>query len=150
MTLKVKVSDCHFQYQSRESPDEYFGAKLVSWTQIHYKLSCGWSKFPRILRWNGQNYIEGQGQWPHFQYQLRVSQNACLLQIWWFQSKSETSYHTDKPNFLEFWVKMAKMNLKVKVNDPHFQYHLRASQDACLGQIWLFQLKSVKSHCAGR
>ena len=29
------------------------------------------------------------------------------------------SYHTDKPNFLEFYVKMAKMTLKVKVNDLH-------------------------------
>ena len=30
--------------------------------------------------------------------------------------------------FLEFWVKMAKINLKVKVNDLHFQYQLRVSQ----------------------
>ena len=34
-------------------------------------------------------------------------------------------YHADKPNFLEFWVKMAKMTLKVKVNDPYFQYQPR-------------------------
>ena len=30
---------------------------------------------------------------------------------------------------------MAKMTLKVKVNDPYFQYQLRVSQDACLVQI---------------
>ena len=30
--------------------------------------------------------------------------------------------HTDKPIFLEVWVKMAKRTLKVKVNAPHFQY----------------------------
>ena len=42
---------------------------------------------------------------------------------------------TDKPNFLELWVKMAKMTLKVKVNDLHFQYQPRVSQDACLVQI---------------
>ena len=35
---------------------------------------------------------------------------------------------------------MAKMTLKVKVNDLHFQYELRVSQDACLVQIWWFQL----------
>ena len=31
------------------------------------------------------------------------------------------SYGADKPNFPEFWVKMAKMTLKAKVNDLHFQ-----------------------------
>ena len=31
------------------------------------------------------------------------------------------SYRVDKPNFLESWFKMAKMTLKVKVNDPYFQ-----------------------------
>ena len=67
----------------------------------------------------------------HFQYQLRVSQDACLVQIWWFLPKSMTNYRTDKPNFLEFWVKKAKMTLKIKVNDVHFQYQLRVSQDAC-------------------
>ena len=41
----------------------------------------------------------------YFQYQLRVSQDACLVHIWWYQSKAQTSYHADKPHFLEFWVK---------------------------------------------
>ena len=36
-----------------------------------------------------------------------------------------TSYRTDKHNFLEFWVKMAKMTFKVTVNDLHFQYQPR-------------------------
>ena len=44
-----------------------------------------------------------------------------------------TSYRKDKPNFLEFWV---KMTLKVKVNDLHIQYQPRLSQDAYLVQIW--------------
>ena len=48
------------------------------------------------------------------------------------------SYRMDKPKFLKFWVKMAKMTLKVKVNDLHFQYQPRVSQDACLVQIWWF------------
>ena len=48
------------------------------------------------------------------------------------------SYHADKPNFLEFLDKMAKMTLKVKVNDLHFQYKPRVSQDACMVQIWWF------------
>ena len=61
-----------------------------------------------------------------------------------------TSYHADKPNFLEFWVKMAKMTLNIKVNDLHFQYQLRVSHDACLVQIWWFQLKSVTSYRADK
>ena len=61
-----------------------------------------------------------------------------------------TSYHAEKLNFLEFWVKMAKMTLKGKVNDLHFQYQLRVSHDACLAQIWWFQLKSVMSYCADK
>ena len=40
------------------------------------------------------------------------------------------------------------MNLKVTVNDLHFQYQPRVSQDACLEQIWWFQLKSVTSYRA--
>ena len=60
-----------------------------------------------------------------------------------------TSYRADKPNFLEFWVKMVKMvkmTLKVKVNDPYFQYQPRVSHDACLVQIWWFQLIYVTSY----
>ena len=38
-------------------------------------------------------------------------------------------------NFQEFYTKMAKMNLKVKVNVLHFQYEPRVSHDACLAQI---------------
>ena len=72
---------------------------------------------------------------PHFQYQLRVFQNACLVKIWWFEPKFMISYRMDKPNFLEFRVKMAKMTLKVMVNDLYFQYQLRVSQDACWVQI---------------
>ena len=40
------------------------------------------------------------------------------------------------------------MTLKVVVNDLHFQYQLRVSHDACLVQIWWFQLKSVMSYRA--
>ena len=39
--------------------------------------------------------------------------------------------------FLEEMVKMT-LKVKVNVNDLHFQYHLRVSQDVCLMQIWWF------------
>ena len=61
-----------------------------------------------------------------------------------------TSYRADKPKCLEFWVKMAKMTLKVKVDDPYFQYDPRVSYDACLVQIWWSQLKSVTSYHADK
>ena len=38
MTLKVKVNDCHFQYQLRVSQDLcIFGTNLVILAEIHYK-----------------------------------------------------------------------------------------------------------------
>ena len=44
-----------------------FGAKkFVALAQIHYKLSCTQNKFPRIQSQNGQNDLEGQGQFPPF------------------------------------------------------------------------------------
>ena len=58
---------------------------------------------------------------PHFQYQPGVFQDACLVQIWWRHPKSVKSYRTEKLNYLEFLVKMVKITLKVKVNDPQFQ-----------------------------
>ena len=36
-----------------------------------------------------------------FQYQLRVSHDACLEQNGWFQLKSVTSYHADKVKFID-------------------------------------------------
>ena len=41
----------------------------------------------------------------------------------------------DKPTFLEFLVKIAKMTLKIKVNHLHVQWKPRVSKDACLVQI---------------
>ena len=60
------------------------------------------------------------------------------------------SYYADKPNFPVFWVKMAKMTLKAKVNDNGFQYQPKVSHDACLVQIWWFQLKSVMNYRAAQ
>ena len=43
-----------------------FDANLVILAQICDELSCGQAEFPRIMSQNGQNDIEGQGQWPPF------------------------------------------------------------------------------------
>ena len=73
---------------------------------------------------------------------FNTSQEALKMHIWCkfggFQLKSIMIYCADKLNFQEFWVKMAKMTLKVKINDPYFQYQPRVSHDACLVQIWWF------------
>ena len=77
------------QWPSFSIPDEsipecMFGASWVIVAQIYDELSHGQAEFPRILIHNGQNDLEGQGQLPPSQYQSRVSQDACLVQIWWF------------------------------------------------------------------
>ena len=56
-----------------------FGANLVILAQIHYKLSCGQTKFPRILSENGQNDLEGQGQWPLF---FNTSWEYSSMHVW--------------------------------------------------------------------
>ena len=89
----------------------------------------------RVLSWNGQMALNVKVNDPHLQYQLRESQDAYLVQ---FKLIFITGYLTNKPNFLEFYVKMAKMTLKVTMNDLHFQYQLRLSQNACLLQILWF------------
>ena len=57
-------------------------------------------------------------------------------------AQSIKSYRLDKPNFLEFWVKMS--------NDPYFQYQPRVSHDACLVQIWWFKLESLTIYHADK
>ena len=47
-------------------PGYMFAANLVILAQIYDELSRGQAKFPRILSQNGQNDLEGQGQWPPF------------------------------------------------------------------------------------
>ena len=55
-----------FSMTNERTPRCILGANLVILAQIHYKLSRGHAKFPRILSQNAQNDLEGQGQWPPF------------------------------------------------------------------------------------
>ena len=133
MTLKVKVNDPHFQYQLREC---IIGTNLVILAQIHYKLAPRQVRFPRILSQNGQNDIEGQGQWPPFSIPAAsipwcmCSANLVIpAQICDKLLRGQAKFQNDR-NF-----KMTEMNLKVAVSDPHFKYQLRVSQDACLVQM---------------
>ena len=51
---------------SWKNPRMQVWCKLVILAQIYDELSCGETKFPRILSQNVQNVLEGQGQWPIF------------------------------------------------------------------------------------
>ena len=55
-----------FSIPGESIPECMFGTNLVILAQIYYGLSCRQAKFPRILSQNGQNNLEGQGQWPPF------------------------------------------------------------------------------------
>ena len=55
-----------FSIPTESIPGCMFGANLVILAQICEDLSHRQAEFPRILRQNGQNDLEGQGQWPSF------------------------------------------------------------------------------------
>ena len=135
-----------FSIPAESIPGCMLGANLVILAQICDESLCGQAEFPRILSQNGQNDLEGQGQWPPFSI-LAESIPGCMFGA---NLVILAQICVDKPNFLEFWVKMAKMTLKVKVNDLHFQYQLRVSQYACLEQIWWSQVKPVMSYRADK
>ena len=73
-----------------------FDAYLVILAQICDELSHGHATFPRILSQSGQNHLKIKVSDLYFQYQLSVSHDACLVQIWLFQLKSAKSYCADK------------------------------------------------------
>ena len=130
---------------NREHPRMHMWCKCGDSSPNLWRVTVRTSRIPRILSEMAKMTLKVKVSDPHFQYQPRPFQDVYLVQIWWIQPKSVTSYCADKPNFLEFWVKMAKMTLKVKINDHHFQY-----QDAWLVQIWWFKLKSVTSYRADK
>ena len=95
LNVNVKVND-HFQNQPNEStPGCMLGVNLMIPPQICDELSRRQADFPRIL---SQNDLEGQGQW-YFQNKLRVSRDACLVPIWWYQLKFVMSYRADMVKF---------------------------------------------------
>ena len=79
MTLKVKINDPHFQYQPGES-QEHICCKFGDLAQIHYTLLNRQAKFS--ISQNVQMPLKVKVNDPQFQYQMRVSQDACLVQIW--------------------------------------------------------------------
>ena len=74
--------------------------------------------------------------------------NGLCPKIW--VNKNPWSYDVDELKLLESRVKIAKMTLKIKVNEPHFQYRPKVSWGACLFPIWWFKLKSALIYCADK
>ena len=97
-----------------------FGGNYVILAWINNELLHKQAKFPKIVKM-AKITLKVKVNDTYFPYQVRVSKDACLVLIWWSQPMSLMSYCTDKPNFLQFWVKMAKMTLKVKGNYTYFE-----------------------------
>ena len=150
MTLKVNVNDPRISIPVKRISRCIIGANLVILAKIHFKLLRRQAKFPRILSRNGQNDLKGQGHWPMFLIPNK-STSWCMFganlvipvkicdELLWGQAEI--------PIILS---KNGQMTLKIKINDPYFQYQTRISQDARLVQIWWFQPKSVMSYCADK
>ena len=64
--MTLKVNDPFFSILLKRIPRCIFGANLAILAQISDELLHGQAKFPRIIRHNGQNDLEGQGEWPPF------------------------------------------------------------------------------------
>ena len=80
---------------------EHVGTCKTPWTAQIRKQERRWMPFLEILSQKGQMTLKIKVNDPHFQYQPRVFQHACLVQLSWFKPKY-VSYCADKPNFLEF------------------------------------------------
>ena len=109
-----------FSIPAESIPGCMFDANLMIPGQIHDKLSWHQPNFPGIWSRNGQMTLKVKTNDPHFQYQLTVSQDACLVQIWWFQVKSLMKLSCHQPHFPRILNQNGQMTLKVMLNDPPF------------------------------
>ena len=121
-----------------------FGANLVIPSQICDELLCRQAKFPRILSQDGQNYLEGQGQWPQFSIPAEsipgcifVANLMILAQICdeWCHGRTDcrTDGHTDVGNDNTLSVWMAKWHKWT--NWYHFHFYFNC-------YLMYFQLKT--------
>ena len=99
-----------------ENPKMHIWGKFGDSSSNPLQVSGRQAKFPRIPSQNGQNDLKDHGQ-----YQLRVSQDACLVQIWWFQLKSVTSYGAVKVKLMDRQTSVLHIWYKyqVKLDAPH-------------------------------
>ena len=134
-----------FSTPAETIPGCMFGANLVILDQICDELSCRQTEFPKILSQNDQNDLEGHGQWPPFSIIAESIQGYMFGANLVILAQICDELPHGQAKFPRILSQITKMTLKVTVNDLHFQYQPRLSQDARLGQIWWFQLKPVTS-----
>ena len=87
-----------FSIPAWKIPRSIFGANLVILDEICDVLLRRQTKFPGILSQMTKWYCRSRPVTSIFNYS-RESQYARLVQIWWFQLKSVTSYRVDKVMF---------------------------------------------------
>ena len=73
---------------SREYHRMHVWSNLVILFQSHDEFPRGQIEFPRIFSQNGQMTLKVKVNDPCLCYQPRVSHDACLMQICWFEPKS--------------------------------------------------------------
>ena len=83
-----------FTIPAERIPRCIFGSNLLILAQIQNKVLSGKAKI------SYKNDIQGKDKWSPYWNQTKVSQDACLVQIWWFQPGSVKSYRADKPKVL--------------------------------------------------
>ena len=141
--LVVMTSKCHLANGGHcvsASDDQPQHAQLTDSLHIWFRLIM-WDKCSSLLSFGCEIYTK-----PFDFVKQKKTSTFGTCQTPWPAYIGDTRATVNAG----FWEEMAKMTLKVKVNDFHFQYHLRASQDTCLVQIWWFYLKSVTSYHTDR
>ena len=73
-----------FSILVKNIPGCIFGANLMILVQICDELMCRQAEFPKIQSQNGQNDLEGQGQWPLFSIPAKSIPGCMFGEIWWF------------------------------------------------------------------
>ena len=90
----------------------------------------------------------------HKKFSPKWSQDACLVEIWWFQPKSATCYREDKPNLYIFYM-IFHVKLSGFRNSPFVpgRFILRYSDQICVSNFyhqsdWYYWLKPLVANHA--
>ena len=126
-----------------------FGSHLVILAQTYYKLSCKQVKFHRILSQNGQNDLDGHGQWPSVSIPAESIPGCMFHANLVILAKIGNELSSGQAEFPSILSQNYQNDLEVQSQWPPFQIPAKIFQDKCLVQIWWFQLKIVTSYRAG-
>ena len=114
--------------------------------QINLKLLCRQAKFPRILSHNGQNYLEGQGQWPSFSITAEKIPGCMFGANLVILAQIYDELPRGRAKFPRILSQSGQNDLESQGQWPIFFNTNRRypmDDDACLVQTWGSQLKSA-------